>query len=270
KSEFFATLELNAPEPHTEVGSDPNPEMVSDSVQKLDGTIEEDAANVDGSVPKRPHLEEKANGSVWMNLSDSSTISTLVIDLLSEVTFFSYSFELLVLKSYPGTFTPGNPHNPKRYTRGSSSDSAVIVDSGLCSAALRTNGGGSVGIHASLCGVVGLKTTFGRTDMIGSLWEAGTVPIIGPITATLEDAILVLVCSNLGTSPADRIRLNPAFILMFDFTCSDIDMDMYDKADKLLYSSLNEWGLLLAASDNLNHVWAQTLVDPFLRRLILR
>uniref|UniRef100_M1D2Z4 Uncharacterized protein n=1 Tax=Solanum tuberosum TaxID=4113 RepID=M1D2Z4_SOLTU len=36
--------------------------MVSDSVQKLDGTIEEDAANVDGSVPKRPHLEEKANG----------------------------------------------------------------------------------------------------------------------------------------------------------------------------------------------------------------
>ncbi|XP_049344897.1 uncharacterized protein LOC125809279 [Solanum verrucosum] len=217
--------------------------MVSDSVQKLDGTIEEDAANVDGSVPKRPHLEEKANGSA-----------------LNSVCFLASVFNC----------TPGNPHNPKRYTRGSSSDSAVIVDSGLCSAALRTNGGGSVGIHASLCGVVGLKTTFGRTDMIGSLWEAGTVPIIGPITATLEDAILVLVCSNLGTSPADRIRLNPAFILMFDFTCSDIDMDMYDKADKLLYSSLNEWGLLLAASDNLNHVWAQTLVDPFLRRLILR
>lgn len=61
-----------------------------------------------------------------------------------------------------------------------------------------------------------------------------------------------------------------AFILMLGFTGSDIDMDMYDKADKLLSSSLNEWGLLLAASDNLNPVWAQTLGDPFLRRLILR
>ncbi|KAL3348656.1 hypothetical protein AABB24_022027 [Solanum stoloniferum] len=61
-----------------------------------------------------------------------------------------------------------------------------------------------------------------------------------------------------------------AFILMLGFTGSDIDMDMYDKADKLLSSSLNEWGLLLAASDNLSPVWAQTLGDPFLRRLILR
>lgn len=61
-----------------------------------------------------------------------------------------------------------------------------------------------------------------------------------------------------------------AFILMLGFTGADIDMDMYGKADKLLSSSLNEWGLLLAASDNLNSVWAQTLGDPFLRRLILR
>ncbi|KAM3357720.1 protein SCAI [Capsicum galapagoense] len=61
-----------------------------------------------------------------------------------------------------------------------------------------------------------------------------------------------------------------AFLLMLGFTGSDIDMDMYGKADKLLSSSLNEWGLLLAASGNLNPVWAQTLGDPFLRRLILR
>nr|XP_009781849.1 PREDICTED: protein SCAI-like [Nicotiana sylvestris] len=50
-----------------------------------------------------------------------------------------------------------------------------------------------------------------------------------------------------------------AFILMLGFTASDIDVDMYD-----------EKGLLLAASDNLNPVWSQTLGDPFLRRLILR
>ncbi|KAH0777823.1 hypothetical protein KY290_009234 [Solanum tuberosum] len=59
-------LELNAPEPHTEVGSDPNPETVSDSVPKL-GTIEEEAADVDGSEPKRPRLEDKANGLASQN-----------------------------------------------------------------------------------------------------------------------------------------------------------------------------------------------------------
>lgn len=46
--------------------------------------------------------------------------------------------------------------------------------------------------------------------------------------------------------------------------------DMYNKAEKLLSSSLNQWGSLLASSDNLNPVWAQILSDPFLRRLLLR
>ncbi|WMV12697.1 hypothetical protein MTR67_006082 [Solanum verrucosum] len=63
--------------------------------------------------------------------------------------------------------TTRNPHAPDRYTGGSSSGSAAIVASGLCSAALGTDGGGSVRIPSSLCGVVGLKTTYGRTDMKG-------------------------------------------------------------------------------------------------------
>ncbi|CAL5438340.1 unnamed protein product [Camellia sinensis] len=65
------------------------------------------------------------------------------------------------------TTTTRNPHDPKRYTGGSSSGPAAIVASGLCSAALGTDGGGSVRIPSSLCGVVGLKTTYGRTDMKG-------------------------------------------------------------------------------------------------------
>ncbi|KAG5625340.1 hypothetical protein H5410_010558 [Solanum commersonii] len=120
----------------------------------------------------------------------------------------------------PNYGTPGNPHNPKRYTGGSSSGSAAIVASGLCSAALGTDGGGSVRIPASLCGVVGLKTTFGRTDLTGSLWEAGTVTIIGPITATVEDAILVYAAIS-GSSPADRIRLNPPIPCLPDLSSSE-------------------------------------------------
>ncbi|XP_006361990.1 fatty acid amide hydrolase-like isoform X2 [Solanum tuberosum] len=104
--------------------------------------------------------------------------------------------------------TTTNPHAPDRYTGGSSSGSAAIVASGLCSAALGTDGGGSVRIPSSLCGVVGLKTTYGRTDMKGLLYHSGTVAIVGPITATVEDAILVYA-AILGSSPAERVSLKP-------------------------------------------------------------
>ncbi|KAH9605457.1 hypothetical protein KSS87_008328 [Heliosperma pusillum] len=105
--------------------------------------------------------------------------------------------------------TTRNPHAHDRYTGGSSSGPAAIVASGLCSAALGTDGGGSVRIPSSLCGVVGLKTTYGRTDMRGSLCDAGTVEIIGPIASSVEDAMLVYA-AILGSSPADRISLKPS------------------------------------------------------------
>ncbi|MBA0751517.1 hypothetical protein Gogos_000435 [Gossypium gossypioides] len=87
----------------------------------------------------------------------------------------------------PNYGTTRNPHAVERYTGGSSSGPAAIVASGLCSAALGTDGGGSVRIPSSLCGVVGLKTTYGRTSMEGSICDAGTVEIIGPIASTVED-----------------------------------------------------------------------------------
>ncbi|KAG9132560.1 hypothetical protein Leryth_008470, partial [Lithospermum erythrorhizon] len=108
----------------------------------------------------------------------------------------------------PNYGTTRNPHAPEKYTGGSSSGPAAIVASGLCSAALGTDGGGSVRIPASLCGAVGLKTTYGRTDLKGSLCESGTVEIIGPITSTVEDSILVYA-AILGSSAADKIALKP-------------------------------------------------------------
>ncbi|XP_059647945.1 fatty acid amide hydrolase isoform X2 [Cornus florida] len=105
--------------------------------------------------------------------------------------------------------TTRNPHSLERYTGGSSSGPAAIVASGLCSAALGTDGGGSIRIPSSLCGVVGLKSTYGRTDMKGSLCESGTVEIIGPIASTVEDVMLVYA-AILGSSPAEKICLKPS------------------------------------------------------------
>ncbi|CAL0309482.1 unnamed protein product [Lupinus luteus] len=105
--------------------------------------------------------------------------------------------------------TARNPHAPDRYTGGSSSGPAALVASGLCSAALGTDGGGSVRIPSSLCGVVGLKTNYGRTSMEGSLCDSGTVEIIGPIASTVEDVMLVY-SAILGSSSASRISLKPS------------------------------------------------------------
>ncbi|KAM5548482.1 hypothetical protein ABKV19_000075 [Rosa sericea] len=109
----------------------------------------------------------------------------------------------------PNYGTTRNPHAPDRYTGGSSSGPAAIVASGLCSAALGTDGGGSVRIPSSLCGVVGFKTTYARTDIGGALCDSGTVEIIGPIASTVEDVILVY-SAILGASLADRICLKPS------------------------------------------------------------
>jgi Asp-tRNA(Asn)/Glu-tRNA(Gln) amidotransferase A subunit family amidase len=67
----------------------------------------------------------------------------------------------------PNYGTARNPHSVDRYTGGSSSGPAALVSSGLCSVAIGTDGGGSVRIPSALCGIVGFKTTYGRTDMTG-------------------------------------------------------------------------------------------------------
>ncbi|XP_022966241.1 fatty acid amide hydrolase-like isoform X2 [Cucurbita maxima] len=84
-----------------------------------------------------------------------------------------------------------NPYNTSRICGGSSSGSAAVVAAGLCPAALGVDGGGSVRIPASLCGVVGLKPTFGRVPHSGVLPLNWTVGMVGILAGTIEDAFIV-------------------------------------------------------------------------------
>ncbi|XP_071718382.1 uncharacterized protein [Rutidosis leptorrhynchoides] len=61
-----------------------------------------------------------------------------------------------------------------------------------------------------------------------------------------------------------------AFLILLGFSGSDTQMDKLNEAEKVLSSSLNLWGEMLASSETLHPVWAQILGDPFLRRLLLR
>lgn len=109
----------------------------------------------------------------------------------------------------PNYGTARNPHSIDRYTGGSSSGPAALVSSGLCSVAIGTDGGGSVRIPSSLCGIVGLKTTYGRTDMTGALCDCGTVEVASPLAASVEDAMLVY-SAIAGCRPTDKLTLRPS------------------------------------------------------------
>ncbi|CAH1420447.1 unnamed protein product [Lactuca virosa] len=110
-----------------------------------------------------------------------------------------------------------NPHDLERYTGGSSSGPAAIVASGICSAALGTDGGGSIRIPSSLCGVVGLKTTYGRIDINGALCHGTTMGNVGPIASSVEDIMLVYA-AILGASPIDKITLLPSLPCLPDLS----------------------------------------------------
>jgi len=87
-----------------------------------------------------------------------------------------------------------NPWDMKihRIAGGSSSGSGVAIAAGLCAGALGSDTGGSIRIPAALCGITGLKPTYGRVSRAGVLPLAWSLDHVGPMTRTAADAALLL------------------------------------------------------------------------------
>ncbi len=97
-----------------------------------------------------------------------------------------------------------NPHDPARMTGGSSSGSGAAVAAGVVPFALGSDTNGSIRVPASLCGVFGLKPTYGRLSRAGTFPFVSSLDHIGPLARTVGDLQLAYD-AMLGPDPADPV-----------------------------------------------------------------
>ena len=115
-----------------------------------------------------------------------------------------------------------NPWDFSRIPGGSSGGSAAAVAADLAIASLGTDTGGSVRQPAALCGVVGMKPSYGRVSRCGAVAFASSLDQIGPLTKSVRDAALLLQIMA-GIDPRDSTSLAAP---VPDYA-SDLEIDLH-------------------------------------------
>lgn len=103
--------------------------------------------------------------------------------------------EYFCFSSNSGTAVTGPVHNPRapgRTTGGSSSGCAALLAAGEVDFAIGADQAGSIRMPASLCGIVGLKPTYGLVPYTGAISIEHTIDHLGPMARTVEDCALLL------------------------------------------------------------------------------
>ncbi|MDQ0221116.1 aspartyl/glutamyl-tRNA amidotransferase subunit A [Peribacillus cavernae] len=102
-----------------------------------------------------------------------------------------------------------HPNHPTKITGGSSAGSATAVAANLCYGSIGSDTGGSIRMPASICGIVGMKPTFGRVSKHGALVVSWTLDHLGPMTRTVKDnAIMLNYVSGYDPKDAYSVKRN--------------------------------------------------------------
>lgn len=95
-----------------------------------------------------------------------------------------------------------NPWNPDHITGGSSSGSGAATAAGCVFGALGSDTGGSIRLPAIMCGLFGMKPTYGRVSRFGAMPRAWSLDTVGPLTRSAADAAMILAAIA-GHDPKD-------------------------------------------------------------------
>ena len=136
----------------------------------------------------------KADCTVARKLREAGTI------LLGKLNTHEYAYGCTTNNPHYGPTR--NPWDLERIPGGSSGGSGAAIAAGLATATTGSDTGGSIRMPASVCGVVGLKPTYGRVSKAGVLPLSYAFDHTGPLTRTVEDAALMLNAIA-GYDPAD-------------------------------------------------------------------
>ena len=111
-----------------------------------------------------------------------------------------------------------NPWNQERITGGSSGGSAAAVAAGIGYASMGSDTGGSIRLPAALCGLVGVKPTYGLESRAGVLPLSWSLDHCGPLTRTVEDAAIIMnaVAGHDNADPASASRVTPDLTTALD------------------------------------------------------
>jgi len=118
--------------------------------------------------------------------------------------------------------TTRNPYNLDHYTGGSSSGSAAAVAAGFCPIAIGADGGGSIRIPAALCGIIGLKATYGRISVCGAAPLDWSVGHLGPLAAGAID-LAIAYATIAGPDPKDPLSFHQPPVSLERFQSPDLE-----------------------------------------------
>lgn len=168
---------------------------------------------------------------------------------------------------------PRNPWNPDRITGGSSGGSAAAVAAGLAFGAIGSDTAMSIRQPAALCGIVGLKPTYGRVSKQGAMALSFSLDHLGPMTRTVRDTALMLhVMAGHDPDDATTVELGvPDYVKAVDDAPARLDGmkigiprrpfydDLADGWDRVIEDALGVFSNLGAELEEFNLPHAEDL-----------